>query len=385
MTSITKSNDKVAVVHHSMRFWGGGQYHLRKTFDALDNAQIVTSWYFDEFIDERFSDQKGKIKTTWLHKLPFKKNIHREIIPLEPYAYAALNMDEFDTIITISDGFEKNVRLPPKKTKGKRSIMIVLTPPRFLWLETRSKQHLKLWTYRLYRTFLEKPLHNYWRWIDKRAAQRYDEVYSISNQIVERVRDAWGIESKVLYPPIPLHQVVYNGNQDSREDYYVYFGGVEIYKGIEMAVRGCIQAKAKLHVHGNGQALEPMKKLTKELNGEEYVKFMGRYEDEDKTEFLQKARGAILFAEDEDFGITFAESLAAGCPLIAYKNAGVVDIVGNVENIAVLADEYTPEAVARSIKETEAMDYDPEAAKVRGEYFSEENFTKRLREIVYGA
>lgn len=374
---------KVALVFHSLRFWGGAQYHIRKTFDALDSPTLFTSWYFSDFIKERFADIREHIKTTWMQYLPWKKVLQEEYVNLEQFAYPMLNLNKYDTILVTSDGFEKTVRIP----KGKRSILVVLTPPRFLWLNTRSKVGYKRWTYKyVYEPFLKKPLNAYWRWLDRKSAQKFDEIYGISSAVNERIKKYWDREATgVLFPPVPLDQVEYNGDQESREDYCVYFGGVEEYKGIEIAVEGAILAKQKLIVYGGGQHLEAARQIVKDMDGGKYVEFTGkRYEDSDKTEFLKKAKAAILPARDEDFGITFVEALSAGCPLIAYKNGGVIDIVGDVNNIAILTEEFSGEAISQAIHDLDNLEYDPVVARKRAEYFSEENFEKRLRKIVYG-
>ena len=373
---------KIAILFHPIRYWGGAQLHLRKTLDALTSESsevtVYCSYYFKEQIEKRFSQYN--IKATFLQYFPFKKQLQHELVSLEGVAFKLLNLKGYDTVIAISDGFEKIAPLP----KPARKILITLTPPRFLYLNTRSKVDFKRWTYLLYRAILEKPLHALWRMWDINGARQYDEVYSISSAVASRVKEHWDMDSEILYPPVPLDEIKYNPDYKSRKDHFVFFGGIEEYKGVELAIRGCILANVKLHVHGNGQYLEPMKKLVAEKNAEHLITFYGRYADEDKLVFLNDARGGILPARDEDFGITFVEVLASGMPLIAYKDGGAVDIIGDYKNIGILIDQYTPEAVAQAIKSLDKISFNPELAKERASYFSTENFKLRLRKIVYG-
>lgn len=371
---------KIALVIHPLMYWGGAQYHFKMLAKAFPQADIVTAWHDKEFTAKHFPD--NKIVTSFLQWIPFRKQIAQELVPLQPYAYWSINMKEYDVVWVFSDGFDKVVR----PHKDALHILQVMTPPRFLWLGTRSKPNLKKWTYWIYSTFLKAPLHAYWKWIDKRYAGKADYISSISNEVAERVKKYWGRDSDVLYPPVPLDQVKFNGDQDSREDWYVYFGAMETYKGVEIAIRACVKTGKKLRVYGSGGELENMKRLVVELGAEELITFYGRFEDEDKTEFLMKCRGAILPAKDEDFGITFVEAMAAGAPVIAYSGGGAKDILD--DKAAVFMKEYSVDGIVGAVKELDVRlqegKYDPGYAKNRAEQFSTQSFITNVKEYLDG-
>jgi len=84
---------------------------------------------------------------------------------------------------------------------------------------------------------------------------------------------------------------------------------------------------------GNGENLENLKKLAKNLGVEERVFFLGEIDNKELYKYLNMAD---LFIQPtishEAFGITLIEALSCGVPVIASNNGGMVDIIKNGEN-----------------------------------------------------
>ncbi|GAB4159915.1 MAG: glycosyltransferase family 4 protein [Candidatus Dojkabacteria bacterium] len=370
---------KIAVLIHPLRYWGGAQYHLRELLNLFPEADLWTAWYNKAFVKQYFGDKN--IKTSFLQWLPFKERLHQELIVLHPLAYYSMNLKKYDLVIVVSDGFEKWIRV------GKQSKLIlnVLTPARFLWLETRTIKNSTKWTYKIYETLFKQPLHAFWKKFDYFFAQKADLIISISSAVAERVKQYWHRDSVVIFPPTPFHQVKFNPDLKSREDWYLYLGGVETYKGVELAIRACAKGGFKLKVVGGGQDLERMKILVNELGVQDKIEFTGRYQDEQKTEALYKCKALILPARDEDFGITYVEGIAAGAPVIAYKGGGALDILSENPRTGVFFDEYSEEGVLNAIKSLSQYSIDPQLLKARAEsLFSVEQFQTKMKSTING-
>jgi glycosyltransferase involved in cell wall biosynthesis len=91
------------------------------------------------------------------------------------------------------------------------------------------------------------------------------------------------------------------------------------------------------------------KKIVRKYGKTGLVEFKGRVSD-DEALLLYSSAKALLFPGIEDFGIIPVEANAAGCPVIAYRDGGVLDSV--FENVTgFFFNEQTPEALVA------AMDY----------------------------
>ena len=105
----------------------------------------------------------------------------------------------------------------------------------------------------------------------------------------------------------------------------------------------------------------------------EKVFLIGRIEGSEKIEFLRNADLFALASHHENFGIVYAEALAAGIPVIASKNTPWEDVEKNncgkwIEN--------TPEKFAQAIEELLSMDLIQMGHN--GRKYVEDNFSNEM-------
>jgi len=102
------------------------------------------------------------------------------------------------------------------------------------------------------------------------------------------------------------------------------------------------------------------------------VTFKGWASDAELPAFYEKAK-ALLFPGKEDFGIVPVESLASGCPVIAFGEGGVKDTLKDGET-GVLFQEQTEEALEAAMERFEKMNFDGAALRERAMTFSKARF-----------
>ncbi|MBB5202787.1 glycosyltransferase involved in cell wall biosynthesis [Inhella inkyongensis] len=132
-----------------------------------------------------------------------------------------------------------------------------------------------------------------------------------------------------------------------------------------------------LTVVGEGPELSRLKALSPSN-----VQFTGWISDQELTEVRARS-AAFLFAAVEDFGIAPIEALAAGMPVIAYAEGGVLDYLNHQEN-AWLYETLCPESVAAAVRGMSA-EAGPELSArcvASANIFTEELFDKRFSEWV---
>ncbi len=366
-------NLKVAIIADELQFWGGAQDDIIAFSKVFPNSTIYTSIYEQDVLEKHF---KGKdVKATFVQKMPFEKRFREEYFLLYPLAFRMLNLKKYDLVISVSSAFAKFVKTP-KKTKH---FLYCLTPPRYLWLETRSDRHTYKFSYKIY-SLLEPILHGFWKMRDRNAARRADMIASNSKEVAGRIKKFYDLDAKVLYPPVEMNYIRYNSDYSSREDWFFYVGRVERYKGVELMVKACIKAKKNLKIAGKGSYLENLKSIVKDLDGENYVEFLGYVDDDQKADLLFRCRALVFPVKDEDFGIVPIEANAAGCPVLAFAGGGVLETV--IDGVTgKFFREYSVSSLEVELKKWNSYSFNPEKCKQQARKFSFDVFEDNMMDL----
>ena len=368
----------IALVVHPLHTAGGAERHLQAMWMKYDypGVRVFTAWYKQELVDQLFPGREDRIRTSFLQKLPLIGKFP-ELTPLYPYIYGFFDLSDYDLVIALSDGFEKSVRFKDSS----KAILYILTPPRFLWLDSRSETAKRRWTYKLYNWFLSPILHPYWRWIDKKSANQYGHVLVISKEIQKRVKKFYGMDSEVLYPPVDIQHLKYNQDKNKREDWYLYLSRIVKYKGVDQAIKACVKGGYKFKIAGTGADYDEMVELVERLGAQDQVEFLGYVSDEEKADLYTRCKALLYPVYDEDFGIVPVEANASGTPVIAYKNGGVKETIIDGKT-GLLYEDYTVDGLLNAIREFEKRSWSSQVCRRQAEKFSREEFERKLLEIV---
>jgi glycosyltransferase involved in cell wall biosynthesis len=127
--------------------------------------------------------------------------------------------------------------------------------------------------------------------------------------------------------PLDLHRFSPQGS-----DYLAFLGRASPQKGLDRAIRIAIRSRTKLkiavRIYPDERAYfaEVIAPLLAEAGP--LAEFVGEVAGDEKDEFLRGARG-LLFPIDwpEPFGLVMIESLAAGTPVVAWRNGSVPEVI----------------------------------------------------------
>lgn len=136
-----------------------------------------------------------------------------------------------------------------------------------------------------------------------------------SEQVRRRMVRYWGISEEkidVIYPPVETD--AYSPNRVETADYYLTLSRLDWHKSVDDIVRAFDGLDAKLVVAGDGPERDDLEQIASEN-----VEFTGYVSEERKKELLAGAKAFIFNGQDEDFGISPVEALAAGTPLIGVE------------------------------------------------------------------
>ncbi len=231
--------------------------------------------------------------------------------------------------------------------KGNYDIIHAHLFPTQYWVAL-AKPHFKNKKIKLITT--EHSSHNrrrekaYFKHIDKYIYRKYDKIISISEKTQENLMNWLKVKEKCRDKFIVIHNGIdmdkfSNALPYKKEEIVSKFN--EETKVITMVARfseakdqpTLIRAMKKLNsdIHlvlvGEGPLLEECKKLTNDLGISERVHFLGYRED--VARIMKTSDIIVLSSNWEGFGLSAAEGMASGKPVIASDVDGLREIIGD--------------------------------------------------------
>lgn len=366
---------KIALVHDWLTNMRGGERVLLAMKEAFPSAVIYTSVYEPEKLPE-FDKYKNQIKTTWLQKLPKKlRNFHQLFPVIRVFAFRSLDLKGYDIIISDTSSDAKQVR----GGDNARHICYCFTPTRYYW--SHYKDYKKDPGFgRL--NILIKPVITPFVWLmrkfDYSGAQKVSEFVAISKEIQNRIQKYYNRESTIIYPPADTHLITLNPETKNRSG-YVVFGAQVAYKRADLAIRACIKLKLDLTLIGNGSEHQKLQELAR---GHKNIKFRTDVDDIEKQQLLGTFK-AMIFPQEEDYGISAIECMAAGTPVIAYKKGGAKDFIS--PESGAFFKQQTVESLISTLEQVESgkLKFNPIEVRAQAEKFSKEEFIQQIQQLVH--
>jgi glycosyltransferase involved in cell wall biosynthesis len=355
---------RVALIHDHLTQNGGAERVLEALQAMWPQAPTFTLLYDTRTMDETFGHRD--IRPSFLQRMPLALSRPRWYLPLMPVATEGYDLQDFDVIISSSSSFSKGVITPGHAIH----LCYCHTPTRYLWSDTHSYiRDLRM--PRIVKTALP-PLLNHLRVWDHHAAQRVDGFIANSETVRRRIDKYYQRESDVIHPPVDIDQ--FHISRASK-DYYLIGGRLVSYKRYDLVIRAFNQLRLPLKVFGSG----PEEMRLRKIAGPN-VTFLGRVSNEERARLFADAV-AFLNPQEEDFGITPVESMAAGRPVIAYRRGGATETV--IDSVTgILFEEQSWEEIAASVLQLSEMRFDPVRIRRHAEQFSLQNFHLKMRKQV---
>jgi glycosyltransferase involved in cell wall biosynthesis len=358
---------KVAIVHDWLNGMRGGELVFEGILDLFPGAEVFTLIYEPHKLSPRLREKlsKTKVHTTWLNWLPFTRQYYRHLLPLLPFAVQSLDVYPFDLVISSSHCVAKGVRKHPRAFH----ISYVHAPMRYMWSKFEDyfgAGRVEPWirfVAQVVRPFLQA-----WdRWASR--PERVDTIVANSQFIAGEILEAYGRESKVVYPFAALERF-----QKPRVagSHYLMVGAFAPYKRTDLAIRAFARLGLPLKIVGQGQDEAMLRQLVKELNAHN-IEFLGSPSNE-QIEDLYRSCRAFVFPGEEDFGITPLEAMASGAPVIAFQSGGACETV--TPSTGVWFKPQTVEALVEAIMDVETgrKRFEESEIRARAAHFNQKRF-----------
>jgi len=178
---------------------------------------------------------------------------------------------------------------------------------------------------------------------DKFFSKYVNYMFAVSKNNKKIIENRYKRKVKILYNGvnIKLFRIDKTSRDKLRKKFHlenkkvlISIGRIVGWKGFQLVIKALKDLKDFYYVViGEGEYLQTLKNLAKELNVENRVLFLGNIDNKVLYKYLNI--GDIFVQPSighEAFGITIIEAMACGLPVIASKNGGIVDIIKDGEN-----------------------------------------------------
>jgi glycosyltransferase involved in cell wall biosynthesis len=378
---------RVAIVHEWLDQYAGSERVLEQLLALWPNADLYAIVDFVPKAERAFLGGRT-IHTSFIQRLPFARKYFRNYLGLMPLAVEQFDMSGYNLIISSNHAVAKGVVTGPNQVH----VSYVHSPMRYAWdLQAQYLRNSGL-ERGLKSTLVRWLLHRLRLW-DRVSADGVDVFVANSNYIAGRIRKVYRREAVVVPPPVSVDQ--FQPASPLRTDTvvaasskpYLVVSRFVPYKRVEMIVQAFANIPdRRLVVVGSGECANL---VIAAAAGAPNIELRPPVSSSALVQLMQNAR-ALVFAAEEDFGITMVEAQACGAPVIAFGKGGACDIVADetsAEPTGVLFHEPTPYAIEDAVERFEAIEHQISAVSCRQNAmrFSVALFQHRFSEVVTDA
>ncbi len=364
---------RAALVHDWLTGMRGGEKVLECLAELLPGAPIYTLFHLAGSLSETLESRA--IRTSSLQHAPFLRRHYRRYLPFFPAAIEEHDLGGFDLVVSSSHCVAKGVIPPP----GARHLCYCHTPMRYAWDQEHAYFPRRTGVVARLRSAVLSRLRTW----DVASSSRVDRFVANSSFVAGRIRRYYGRAAEVVPPPVDT--TFFTPGDGPGGGYCLVVSALSPYKRVDLAIAACAELGRELRIVGEGSELDRLRR-----QAGQGARFLGRVDGESLRE-LYRAADCFVQPQIEDFGIAAVEALACGCPVVARREGGVLDIAEDGRH-GVLYDPGDAggeaSALAAAIRRPDDLRPAPEALRQRAELFSERQFRDRMavqiREVAAG-
>ena len=362
---------RVALVHDWLTGMRGGERVLDVLATLYPDAELYTLIHVPGSTSPAI--ERLPIHASPLSALPGAARHYRKLLPLFPWAIERFRLEGFDLVLSTHHAVAKGVRI----AAGTKHLCYCFTPMRYVWDQADAYLGRGL------RRALAAPLVRSLRRFDVRTStrERVSRFVAISRTVAGRIERHYGRRAALVYPPVDVARI--RPNEKPPEDFYLLVGGFVPYKREEIAIEAFRRLGRRLVVAGDGPTRRALAAAAPPG-----VEFVGRIADADLAGLYARCR-ALVYPQEEDFGLVAVEAPAAGRPVVAVGGGGAaVTVVPFVARggdarraTGVFFTEQTPSSLAEAIGRFEANEHVFDRVTIRrnAERFAVPRFCDEIR------
>ncbi len=342
-------NKKIAILYSFFKCRGGAEkliFQIRNHYNAdLYAGALRTDVFSPEKINDTFSQElfDPKYKFEYLHrdgKIPGLLHLKRMLFWL--FSPKLKKLENYDLVI-----FSGNVFFAQRRIKNVKKVNYCHTPPRIFTDQMDQKLNKLPSLFRpIYKTLAKLVNHEY-----KKDLQAMDLIISNSKNIQKRLKKYLDIDSIPIYPAVQTIKFKYI----STGDYYLSHSRLEEPKRIRLIVEAFAQMPDKKLVICSSGPLENWIKEQISSRNLTNIVFEGLVSQQRLEELVGNCLAGIVIPVDEDAGIVQCELMAAGKPVIAVAEGGLLETIIDQKTGFLLPPNPTVEDLVNLIRKIDPV------------------------------
>ena len=345
----------IVLAHDYLVQVGGAERVVAEWAAGFDARAVVTLAYRPESTFEAFDDLD--VRATIPAALATQVE---RMLPILPSIAARTTVSGGDVALASSSGWAHRFRFEIPH------VVYVHSPAR--WLYAASDYRMRLSAVRRAGLTLSTPL---LRRGDREAMARAQGIVANSEVTRARLRDAYGLDSVVVHPPVqPVARDAVRPARELPDEFVAVVARDRGYKNVALAVAGAREAGLPIVIVGTGS--ESLDEPESGVHG------IGRVADAELC-WVYRHAAVVVGAGREDFGLTVVEATLEGTPAATVAAGGYLETVKPGVNGFHAASE-TPAALAEAIRRSRELD--AEACRSWGRAFSRDAHVARLARVI---
>jgi glycosyltransferase involved in cell wall biosynthesis len=353
---------RMAIVHDALLTFGGAERVVAAWHRRWPEAPIYTSVYLP---DETFQEfRRARVVTSFLQRFARDpQTVIRRLSPLMVPGFRSFDFSGYDVLLSSSAYAAKAVRVPDHVCH----VCYCYSPLRLAW---RSEDYLgegAPWVKRIGLRAMGPFLR---RW-DQNVSRGVDFFGTTSRNVKQRILAAYGRHAEVIPAPVDLSRFHFG----ETGDYYLVVSRLTRYKRVDLAIHATSRLGRRLIVVGDGP---DRRKLESMANG--HVTFLGNVSEEALRDLYARCK-ALLYPQEEDYGLAPLETMASGRPVVAYGVGGAAETIVH-EKTGILFQEQSVESLVEAIRLLETRSFDPLSIRGHASRFAVGPFCDRVESFV---
>ncbi len=378
---------RVAVVHHRLQARGGGEFLAVATINALKKAGHEV-WLISN--DRSIDEVNRSIQVTYGRSI----EVDRHIKPLYGLLSRVKKFSLYQRIpvlITARNLLKKGLVDLVINVHGD---MVPISMPGKYILYCHYPTIVAIHESPRYRRF---PLNIYvkpYLYLLKKWKPRNEVVLCNSNFSKKVIKQIWGIDAKVLYPPVPIDDFSRASSRTDREPLVCSLGRFTREKRYEVVIKALPKVisevpEARLVLIGSAQAVDSrrylaeLRHLAEKLGVSKFVEFRVDAPFSEVVDLLGRSMVYVHAMVNEHFGISIVEAMAAGCVPVVHASGGPYEDIVEYGKWGLYfrnVDELS-EQIIRLLTDRDLWLKYHNLAVERSKCFSEEKFMAAIVEI----
>lgn len=158
-------------------------------------------------------------------------------------------------------------------------------------------------------------------------------------------------------------------------------------KGFDRLIRAHARLRGEgyninLYILGNGELLDELKNLAKDLNVSDSVQFLGFHSNPYK--FINHANLFVCSSRREGFSTAVSEALILGVPVVSTNCSGTHELLGNGNEYGIIVEnsyEGVYSGMKKILSDSDMLSHYKIASEIRGKKFSTEATVKSVEDL----